>query len=137
MQNMPPNTIAFYACVPLDRYIGGLAAAGIDTVGRYLAPGAANAWKVMAPAEAVALAIAGIKVFPIHETNTVGRSSVSPCGQNFDFRLHAWRSRICGPSGGSCPGRSRKCPLKMLTIWLGTTACHAEGRGFEPRRSRH
>jgi Domain of unknown function (DUF1906) len=69
MQRMPENTIAFDACVPLDRYIGGLAAAGFNTVGRYVAPGAANAWKIMTPAEAVALAIAGIKVFPIYETN--------------------------------------------------------------------
>lgn len=64
----PPNTSGFDACVSQDRYVGGYKAAGIDWVGRYIAPGAANAWKVITPEESVGLAIASIAVMPIFES---------------------------------------------------------------------
>lgn len=67
--SLPPNTIAFDACVPLDHVAAGLGAAGFSAVGRYIAPGAANSWKVISMAEAVTLAIARIAVFPIYETS--------------------------------------------------------------------
>jgi hypothetical protein len=68
MLNQPPNTFGFDASVPLSRVVGGLSAIGVTGVGRYVALGEVNAWKVLTPTEAVELAIAGIAVFPIYET---------------------------------------------------------------------
>jgi hypothetical protein len=68
MEDVPPNTTGYDACVSQDRYIGGFATAGLGWVGRYIAPGTANAWKVVTPEESVALAIAGVKLMPIFES---------------------------------------------------------------------
>jgi glycoside hydrolase-like protein len=64
---MPSNPIGFDASVPLSHYVGGLKAANVAFVGRYIASDAHQQWKVITPAEAVELAIAGIPLFPIHE----------------------------------------------------------------------
>jgi hypothetical protein len=57
----------FDASVALSQYVGGLKAAGVSFVGRYIASDAREAWKVITPGEAIELAIANIPLFPIHE----------------------------------------------------------------------
>lgn len=93
--------IAFDACIPVSRFIGGFPAAGIEEVGRYIAPGSANAWKVLSRTEAVELAIAGIKVFPIFETN--GRPNGASVG-NADGKFAAGYLPMVGfaPNSGVC-----------------------------------
>jgi peptidoglycan hydrolase-like protein with peptidoglycan-binding domain len=66
MSAIPPNT-GFDASVPLSRYVGGLKAAGVPFVGRYIASDPGEAWKIITPGEAVELAIAGVALFPIYE----------------------------------------------------------------------
>ena len=65
--NATPINKGFDASVPLSRYVGGLKAAGVPYVGRYIASDPGEAWKVIAPSEAVELAIAGVALFPIYE----------------------------------------------------------------------
>lgn len=86
MDDEPPHTVGFDACVPLGIYVGGLAAAGVRMVGRYVAPGVGNVWKVIAPSEAVELAIACMPVWPIFETT--GRPNGAAEG-NADGRFTA------------------------------------------------
>jgi len=66
MGDIPADT-GFDASVPLSPYVGGLKAATVPFVGRYLASESNEAWKIIAPSEAVELAIAGIALFPIYE----------------------------------------------------------------------
>jgi len=66
MTTLPPNT-GLDASVLISRCIGGFKAAGVLFVGRYVANHTSIPDKLITPAEAVELAIAGIPVFPIFE----------------------------------------------------------------------
>ena len=66
MTPLPPNT-GLDASVLISPCIGGFTAAGVLFVGRYLANHTSIQDKLITPAEAVELAIAGIPVFPIFE----------------------------------------------------------------------
>jgi hypothetical protein len=57
----------FDASVQLGPYVGGLQAAGVTFVGRYVARDTSDPPKLITPDEAVEFAIAGIAVFPIYE----------------------------------------------------------------------
>jgi hypothetical protein len=74
---MPSNTTGFDACVPLGPYVGGLNAARVAFVGRYIASDPGEAWKVITPSEAVELAIAGVPLFPIFENQERSQSGSS------------------------------------------------------------
>jgi hypothetical protein len=78
MSAIPPNT-GFDASVPLGRYVGGLKAAGVPFVGRYIASDPREAWKVITPGEAVELAIADVALFPIYENGQT--QSGTPAGR--------------------------------------------------------
>jgi Domain of unknown function (DUF1906) len=74
---MPSNTTGFDACVPLSPYVGGLNAAHVAFVGRYIASDPKEAWKIITPSEAVELAIAGVPLFPIFENQERSQSGSS------------------------------------------------------------
>jgi len=74
-----PLNAGFDASVPLGPYVGGLKAAGVPFVGRYIASKPDAQWKVITPSEAVELAIAGVPLFPIYEN--VANQSGSPTGK--------------------------------------------------------
>jgi hypothetical protein len=57
----------FDASFRLGPYVGGLKAAGVTFVGRYVARATDDPEKLITPDEAVEFAIAGIAVFPIYE----------------------------------------------------------------------
>jgi peptidoglycan hydrolase-like protein with peptidoglycan-binding domain len=67
MNGAQANAIGFDASKPLSDFVGGLAAANVSFVGRYVASDPDQAWKIITPSEAVELAIAGVPVFPIYE----------------------------------------------------------------------
>jgi hypothetical protein len=74
---MASNTTGFDACVPLSPYVGGLSAAHVAFVGRYVASDPEEAWKIITPSEAIELAIAGVPLFPIFENQETSQSGSS------------------------------------------------------------